>query len=80
MTTVEAMSAGCVPIVIAKGGQKEIITADSGVLCSSPEEIAKETISLIEHPQKLVTIKSKAQTRSQAYSTVEFSKKIKSLL
>lgn len=80
MTTVEAMSAGCVPLVIAKGGQKEIITSESGVLCSSPEEIAKETIHLIEHPKKLEEIKAKSQARAQVYSTVEFAKKMKSLI
>lgn len=80
MTTVEAMSAGCVPFVIAKGGQKEILIDNTGFLCHSPEEIARETIALINKPHKLETIAEKAMTRSRDFSIQEFSKKIKSLL
>lgn len=81
MTTVEAMAAGCIPVVIAKGGQKEIIRQGTGVLCDSPEEIAKETSVLVERqakdPEK---ISQKAIQRSQDFSTIEFEKKIKQLL
>lgn len=80
MTTVEAMSAGCVPVVIAKGGQKEIITKDTGVLCNTPEEMAKETIAIIGSPKKLAMLTENLEERSKNFSTSQFSKKIKSLL
>lgn len=47
ITTVEAISAGCIPLVIAKGGQKEIIKSKE-LLCDTPEEIATKTIQIIE--------------------------------
>lgn len=80
MTTVEAMSAGCVPVVIAKGGQKEIITKDTGVLCNTPEEMAKETSVLINSPKKLATLSANLEERSKNFSTDQFSKKIKTLI
>ncbi len=80
MTTVEAMSAGCVPIVIAKGGQKEIITQNTGILCSTPEEMAKETSALIDSPKKLSALADNLESRSQVFSTAQFAKKINSLL
>ena len=80
MTTVEAMSAGCVPLVIAKGGQKEILIKNTGVLCDSPEEIATETEKLIRDPKRLSEISLNAQKKSQDYSISEFTRKIKSLL
>jgi glycosyltransferase involved in cell wall biosynthesis len=80
MTTVEAMSSGCVPIVIAKGGQKEIVTTQTGFLCSTPEEMAKETGHLIDSPKKLKELQQNLETRSKTFSVSEFSKKIKSLL
>jgi len=80
MTTVEAMSAGCIPVVIAKGGQKEIIAKDTGVLCTTPEEMAKATSVLINSPKKFMTIVNNLEERSKNFSTAQFSKKIKSLL
>lgn len=81
MTTVEAMAAGCIPVVIAKGGQKEIVTTGTGILCNSPEEMAKETISLIKGNQNILSdISVKAQARSKDFSTSEFEKKISTFL
>lgn len=47
ITTVEAISAGCIPIVIAKGGQKEIISTEE-LLCDSIDEIADKTQRAID--------------------------------
>jgi len=47
MTTVEALSAGCIPIVINRGGQREILTS-SDFLCENAEEMAQKTINQIE--------------------------------
>jgi glycosyltransferase involved in cell wall biosynthesis len=80
MTTVEAMSAGCVPVVIAKGGQKEIITPNTGILCNTPEEMVKETVRLIDSPKLIQRLQLDSRQRSHDFSTDQFSKKIKSLL
>lgn len=79
MTTVEAMAAGCVPVVIAKGGQKEIIKPGTGFLCNSPEEMAKETGGLIKNQLELNKITSASQKRSLDFSTGEFNQKLRSL-
>lgn len=80
MTTVEAMSAGCVPVVIAKGGQKEIVDIDSGVLCSTPTQISLETLRLISDPVAWKRMSSSAIKRSTVFSIEEFNKKIPELL
>ena len=43
MTTVEAMSAGCIPIVINKGGQPEIVTEGTGFCWNTLDELIKQT-------------------------------------
>ncbi len=48
MTTVEAMSAGCIPIVINRGGQKEIIkNGVDGFLSNNLDELIDCTIEII---------------------------------
>jgi len=80
MTTVEAMASGCVPVVINKGGQKEIITAGTGYLCEDSAEIAQKTVELIRNPKALTAMSKAAIDRSQFFSTGNFFEKIKLLL
>ncbi|EKD53313.1 MAG: hypothetical protein ACD_61C00071G0001 [uncultured bacterium] len=80
MTTVEAMASGCIPIVINKGGQKEIITPDSGFLCENDTEIAKVTATLIDNPKEQIGMSTCALERSKIFSTENFYEKIKVLL
>jgi len=80
MTTVEAMSAGAVPIVIGKGGQKEIVTSEVGFLCSDAREIALNTIELFKNPNKLKKMSKNAVIRSKIYSTENFYEKIRKSL
>ncbi len=80
ITTVEAMSSGDVPIVIAKGGQKEIITPDTGVLCTLPEDISQATFRLITDTVAYKKMAAKALRRARVFSTALFYKKIKNIL
>lgn len=80
MTTVEAMSAGAIPVVIAKGGQKEIITGGTGFLCKDAEEIAEHTITLIRDEGLLLKTKEASIERSQKYSLLSFFSNQKNLL
>jgi len=53
LTTIEAMSAGCVPIVINKGGQKEIVEhQQNGFLWDTPQQLIQQTLDLIKSPAK----------------------------
>ena len=72
ITTVEAMSAGCVPVVIDKGGQREIITPDSGFLCRSLDELVDKTNHIIDSPQELANFSKKARERSAHFSQQSF--------
>lgn len=80
ITTVEAMAAGCVPIVVNKGGQKEIVVSNTGYLCDSIEEIVSNTISLINSPEKLELFSNNAINRAKDFSQDRFVNEVKSLL
>lgn len=49
MTTVEAMSAGCIPVVIGKAGQKEIVQdGKNGFLWDTIEELKEKTVAVMQ--------------------------------
>jgi len=79
ITTAEAMSAGCVPIVIAKGGQKEIVISGSGELVNSPEEMARSTAKIIRE-KSYARYSQKAVSRSSRFSQDIFIKRVSDLL
>lgn len=79
IVTVEAMSAGAVPIVINKGGQKEIIKQDSGFLCESVKDIVENTSNLVKS-QNIIQIKQNAITRASEFSLNNFTKKLVEIL
>jgi len=81
ITTVEAMASGCVPVVINKGGQKEIVEDGvNGFLWDEPEELESKTMSLILDKKLMEKLSKSAQQSVRKFSKEEFSKKIKSLL
>ena len=80
ITTVEAMAAGCVPIVIKKGGQKEIITSRSGFLCESPVEMVEKTVELVHNNLALSSFATEAIERSHIYSRDNFHKNVSILI
>jgi glycosyltransferase involved in cell wall biosynthesis len=81
ITTVEAMSAGCVPVVINKGGQREIIhDGTNGFLWDAPEELVEKTLFLLQSPEKIRLMSKAAQESINRYSFDGFTKKLQSLL
>jgi glycosyltransferase involved in cell wall biosynthesis len=75
MATVEAMSAGCVPIVINKGGQPEIIRHGvNGFLWDTLDEL-KEYTKLVARDEKLrARMADAARARSHDFSREEYVK------
>lgn len=73
LSTVEAMSAGAVPIVINKGGQPEIVeTGINGLLWNDQADLIKQTLAII-HDQKLYqALQQKAQLRAKDFSKDKF--------
>lgn len=80
ITTVEAMAAGCVPVVIGKGGQKEIVDIDSGYLCQNSEDIIKHTLDLIKYPDVLSSNSKQAVLRAKQFDQSEFSRRFLDLV
>lgn len=80
ITTAEAMSAGAVPVVINRGGQREIIDGNTGYLCDSIEEMVNATLSLINIPEKLKLMSEKDIIRAKDFSVERFSREVKNIV
>ena len=73
MTTIEAMSAGAVPIVINSGGQREAVThAVDGFLWDEPSTLADQTVRLINDPHLLERLSRQAMRSSAKFSRAAF--------
>jgi len=73
ITIVEAMAAGCVPVVVGKGGAKEIIEkGKTGFLWENQKELTRMTQDLIVNPTILNTLSRAVIKSSQAFSKKKF--------
>ena len=81
MATVEAMSAGCIPVVINKGGQPEIVEHGvSGFLWNSLEELKKYTGLLMRDEQLRARMQEAALSRAALFSRELFVSRFLGLL
>jgi len=80
MSLVEAMSAGCIPLVINKGGFKEIITSESGYLVSSINELVTQTQKIITDTSKQKILSKSAILRSRDFSKQIFINSFKTII
>lgn len=77
ITVVEAMAAGCLPVVFNGGGHKEIIQNETnGFLWDTKRELFRFTKLAIEDQQKYKMMISKAKKDSQKFSYDNFSKSV----
>jgi glycosyltransferase involved in cell wall biosynthesis len=77
ISTVEAMAAGCVPVVIRKAGQREtVIHGRSGLHWDSLEELQARTWEVILHADLKAKLASGAQARSEAFSHAAFERRL----
>ncbi len=68
ITTVEAMAAACVPVVIAAAGQTEIVTdGENGMLWQNPAEMQAATLRLIYDDALCSRLATKAIERSRQF-------------
>lgn len=77
MTTVEAMSAGLVPVVINKGGQKEIVIPETGYLWGSLNQLVEQTLNLINSEKDRQILSKQAKKRSKLFSLKKFGHDLK---
>lgn len=81
ISLVEAMSAGCVPIVLNKGGYREILDdSKDGYLWSSKEELKVATIRLIKDERRRKEIAENAKAKSVKFSQDRFEKQMLQLI
>lgn len=81
ITTVEAMSAGCVPVVFNGGGLTEIVRDGvDGYLWSDFDSFLKKTLSLMKDEKKWTRFCENAVERAKDFSEEEFCHKINGLI
>ena len=81
MTTVEAMSAGSIPIVVNKGGQREIVTAGfNGFLWETIDELISHSFQIIHGNIDRAKYSSEVRKRFSDYSFPSFQKRALDLL
>lgn len=77
ISTVEAMAGGCVPVVIRKGGQVEIIeNGKSGFLWENAEELLKYTRDLMGDSDQKDKLSKEAVKRCKMFSKEKFCQNI----
>jgi glycosyltransferase involved in cell wall biosynthesis len=73
ISTVEAMAAGCVPVVVNKGGQPEIVEHGiNGFVWNTIEELTKYTNALAGDGALWARMSEAAKSRAQAFSRERF--------
>lgn len=80
ITTVEAMAAGCVPVVINKGGQPEIVTPNTGFIWDTRKQLFDYTEELMRDEKKLSTMRKAATERSKDFSLQVFKQRLQSII
>ena len=80
ISTVEAMSAGAVPVVYGGGGQKGIVgNWVNGFLWQTAEELIHRTRELIENQKTWSRFSKAAQMRAKDFSKARFCREVQSL-
>lgn len=80
MSTVEAMSAECVPVVINKGGQKEIVLhGSSGFVWNTLDELLDYTMRLMNNSTLRDSLRLQARNRFQDFAYDKFSDRLLAL-
>jgi glycosyltransferase involved in cell wall biosynthesis len=81
ITTVEAMAAGAVPIVIGKAGQREIVEPDrSGLLWQTLDELIAQTRAVSADETMWQRLSVGAQARSRAFDRAAFEDRVHALM
>ena len=81
ITTVEAMASGCIPVVINKGGQTEIIqNGYNGFLFESWDELKEITLKICSGNIDFNSIKENAAKSSKKFSSVNFERELLDLI
>lgn len=80
ISTIEAMSAGAVPLAYADGGQLEIITSDTGILWRSVDELVAATVGLMDDPIRTARLAAAGPPAAAPYDAANFRRRVRQLL
>jgi len=81
ISTVEAMGAGAVPVVISLGGQKEIVIDNkNGRLWETVLELKQQTLELVQDKVKLKILAEQGVRDAEIFSFAHFSSQINDLI
>jgi len=81
MSTVEAMSHGCVPVVYAAGGQPEVVEDGvSGYLWRDRATLIARTLTLAHNPSHREELAGAAHLRSRRFDRATFSERVREIL
>ncbi|MBU1327466.1 glycosyltransferase family 4 protein [Patescibacteria group bacterium] len=81
ISTVEAMSAGAMPIVFAGGGQTEVVEdGKNGFLWKTVEELINNTLEVAGNMDNYEEVRQSAMKRSRDFSEEKFAQKFDELL
>lgn len=81
ITTVEAMGAGCVPIVINAGGQVEIVTSGKdGYLWNTKDELISMSLDIMHDDKKRNALIDAARKRAGDFSKDKFESEIEKMI
>jgi glycosyltransferase involved in cell wall biosynthesis len=81
ITTVEAMSAGVVPVVIAKAGQLELFEPDTaGLLWNTIDELVEHSRQLIAEPERRAAMADAAVAEAQRFLRLAFAARLNQLV
>lgn len=81
IATVEAQAAGAVPIVIDKGGQKEIVEdGKNGLLWSTKAQLYEATLSIINNKDQFLKLSAAAVKSSRKFSQEVFFKEYEKII
>jgi len=81
ITTVEAMAAGCIPLVVGKGGAKEIIEeGETGFFWDNKDQLIKTTLNLIKDPRLMKNLFQNVVKSSKKFSKERFCQKFDEII
>lgn len=81
ISVVEAMAAGCIPLVHNSGGLREIIRdKKTGYFWETKEQLVSQTVNMIENLDKENHVVEAARARAQKYSKEAFFKELEERL
>ncbi|MBI5472076.1 MAG: glycosyltransferase family 4 protein [Ignavibacteriae bacterium] len=81
MSTLEAMSASAIPVVINRGGQKEIVShGESGYLWESIDELVEHSLILIADHELMTTLQPNVRERFKDFNREHFSQNLLSII